>query len=250
MVPIYASIRDKARKVVANYSRPDLYKYFPFENKISNTFFKTDPDIIKLKTFVSKHLKDNFGHGFKHAMKVSLDAGTLIVIEGMFAGYTKEFINRRVVLVQCAGLLHDFMRKKKNHAKEGSIFARKLLKNYQLKSDEIEDICLAIKNHEAFTRTVYTGSEQGKLVSNCLYDADKFRWGPDNFTDTVWEIVSSLNIPLEKFYELFPAGMKKIEDIKSTFRTKTGKKYGPEFIDTGIVVGDKIYKIIEDELKA
>jgi hypothetical protein len=36
--------------------------------------------------------------------------------------------------------------------------------------------------------------------------------------------------------------MKGIERIKETFRTVTGKRYGPEFIDQGIRIGDSIYE--------
>ena len=36
--------------------------------------------------------------------------------------------------------------------------------------------------------------------------------------------------------------MKGIEKIKETFRTATGKRYGPEFIDQGIAIGNAIYE--------
>jgi hypothetical protein len=35
--------------------------------------------------------------------------------------------------------------------------------------------------------------------------------------------------------------MNGIEKIKGTFRTDTGKRYGPEFIDHGITIGKVIY---------
>jgi hypothetical protein len=36
--------------------------------------------------------------------------------------------------------------------------------------------------------------------------------------------------------------MRGIEKIKGTFRTATGKRYGPEFIDQGITIGNAIYE--------
>ena len=38
-----------------------------------------------------------------------------------------------------------------------------------------------------------------------------------------------------------------LEKIKDTFRTPTGRKYGPQFIDLGLCVGEDIYKFIQSE---
>jgi hypothetical protein len=35
--------------------------------------------------------------------------------------------------------------------------------------------------------------------------------------------------------------MKGIEKIKETFRTATGKRYGPEFIDQGLAIGNALF---------
>ena len=87
-------------------------------------------------------------------------------------------------------------------------------------------------------------STAGRLVSDCLYDADKFRWGPDNFSDTLWEMVSFMNPPLSVFVSRYPSGMETLFKIRSTFRSRTGKKYGPQFIDLGLAVGNELYKVI------
>jgi hypothetical protein len=81
-----------------------------------------------------------------------------------------------------------------------------------------------------------------ELISNSLYDADKFRWGPDNFTTTLWLMLDSNDMPVEKLYKNFLGNLKYIQSVKATFRTQTGKKYGPEFIDIGIKIGRAIYK--------
>ena len=111
-------------------------------------------------------------------------------------------------------LLHDIKRKMKQHAIEGAVYARKVLRAYTYTPDEIEDICHAIRNHEAFQPTENINTLEGKLVSDCLYDADKFRWGPDNFLDTVWEMVSYYNPPLSDFLERYPRGMEEIRKIR------------------------------------
>jgi hypothetical protein len=43
-------------------------------------------------------------------------------------------------------------------------------------------IVAAIRNHEAFRKILESEDKSARLVSDSLYDADKFRWGPDNFT--------------------------------------------------------------------
>jgi hypothetical protein len=36
--------------------------------------------------------------------------------------------------------------------------------------------------------------------------------------------------------------MEFLKKIKDTFRTPTGRKYGPGFIDLGVAIGDELYK--------
>ena len=45
----------------------------------------------------------------------------------------------------------------------------------------------------------------------------------------------------------YPQGMEGLEKIKTTFRTPTGKKYGPRFIDLGLAIGEKLYAVIQSE---
>jgi hypothetical protein len=44
----------------------------------------------------------------------------------------------------------------------------------------------------------------------------------------------------------FPEGMVGISGIKKTFRTETGKIYGPEFIELGLKIGEKIYQFLKE----
>ncbi|MEJ2116688.1 MAG: hypothetical protein P8Y36_01810, partial [Alphaproteobacteria bacterium] len=60
------------------------------------------------------------------------------------------------------------------------MYAETFLTDFSFSNDEIADICLAIGNHEAFKPTVSCRSHLGRILSDCLFDADKFRWGPDN----------------------------------------------------------------------
>lgn len=244
---IYTRIRERAREIVSQYPAPPFYQAHSLANQLSRRYLKTNPFIIKLRAFVAEHLKDNFGHGLKHAIRVASDAGALMIIENKLVGHSDNFTNRRVTIVQCAGLLHDIKRSQENHAIKGAAYARQILKLYPFEPAEVDDICRAIRNHEAFKKTVKASTTEGALVSDCLYDADKFRWGPDNFTDTIWAMVSFHNIPVAEFMDLYPEGMEKLAKIKDTFRTKTGKKYGPQFIDIGLAIGKELLKVINSE---
>jgi hypothetical protein len=243
----YAPIRKRALQIVSHYPSPDFYQDHCLSNELSRHYFETNPFTVQLRAFVARKLEDDFGHGLEHAVKVAMDAGALMIIENKLVGASNDLINRRVIIVQCAALLHDIKRKQENHAVRGAAYARKVLKTYPFDPDEIEDICLAIRNHEAFKNTVKSNTLQGSLVSDCLYDADKFRWGPDNFSDTVWTMASFFKIPVVKFMELYPGGMETVAKIRHTFRTDTGKKYGPQFIDIGLAIGEELFDVIHTE---
>jgi hypothetical protein len=40
--------------------------------------------------------------------------------------------------------------------------------------------------------------------------------------------------------------MEGIAAIKETFRTETGKIYGPEFIELGLKIGRKVYQFLQE----
>lgn len=206
--------------------------------------FETNPIIGRIRHRVAENLVANMGHGQKHTRKVAIDAGALMFIEGKRSGYQDAFLNRRMFLAQCAGILHDAKRKEKDHAIRGAEYARIVLRRLPLQLHEIEDVASAIRNHEAFKSLAKINTIEGKLVSDCLYDADKFRWGSDNFEDTVWAMVRFFQTPLSCFMAQYSKGLKMIELIKPTFRSHTGKIYGPEFIDIGLDIGREIYKMI------
>ncbi|MBW2680633.1 MAG: hypothetical protein JRD01_07765 [Deltaproteobacteria bacterium] len=44
--------------------------------------------------------------------------------------------------------------------------------------------------------------------------------------------------------ELYPGGMNIVAKIRPTFRTDTGKKYGPQFIDIGLAIGKELFDVI------
>lgn len=250
MQPIYHQIRQRARQIILRHPTPDFYHDHSMDDEVSKQFFDGSRVIKKLLSFLAGTLENDFGHGLMHAVKVSHDAGTLMVIEARQKGYDGDSLSRLVCLAQTAGLLHDVKRKKKDHSAHAAVHAKKMLKKYPFSDEEIHHISSAIQNHEAFKEPVRSNSAEGQLISNCLYDADKFRWGPDNFHDTLWDMISFFNPPLTKFMEGYPQGMEKIKSIKTTFRTATGRKYGPQFIDLGLAIGEELFEVIQAEFSA
>ena len=244
---VYARLRERAHQIASRFPLPDNYQDHSLANQLSRKKFETNRLVKELRAFVAEKIDEDYGHGLEHSKKVAIDAGALMIIENKKAGYSDEYTNRRMIVVQCAGLLHDIKRKQHDHAVEGASFARKVLKRYSLFPAEIEDICMAIRNHEAFKSAAEADTIEGALVSDCLYDADKFRWGPDNFTDTVWAMVGYSKMPVSKFMNLYPKGMERLAKIKSTFRTDTGKKYGPQLIDMGLAIGKELFNVINTE---
>jgi hypothetical protein len=59
-------------------------------------------------------------------------------------------------------------------------------------------------------------------------------------------MVESENIPFQTFSDNFLNGMRFIEKIKNTFRTATGRLYGPEFIDQGLAIRRTLYRHISE----
>ncbi|MEI7589967.1 MAG: hypothetical protein WCJ49_01415, partial [Deltaproteobacteria bacterium] len=72
----------------------------------------------------------------------------------------------------------------------------------------------------------------------------KFRWGPDNFTDTLWEILQEMDFSFDKLLAHWQHGIRGINNIKDSFRTITGKLYGPDFVDRGLKIGETIFTYV------
>lgn len=247
MDPIYQSLKQRTREIVSQFPRPGFYRRFSTEIAYALSFLESNRSLLTLKKSLSVQLEENIGHGFEHAEKVAVDAGALMIIEGRAAGYSRVYIDRLILLVQAAALLHDICRVEDNHAQKGADKAREHLAGYPLTDEELNHICRAIYNHEAFKKILPIKTHAGRLVSGCLYDADKFRWGSDNFSFTLWDMLTFSNVPVPEFVSRYADGLKTLVQIRNTFRTRTGKTYGPGFIDTGLAIGKKLQMAMETE---
>ncbi len=256
MNEIYLQLREESRRIISTLPGPKFCRIFFREITYSRQMLYSDPLLIRIKKEINPIVEDDFGHGMRHSDLVCVDAGAIIQIEmGNKPGqsmFQPCKIRKKILLVQVAGLLHDVKRKQKKHAEKGAEFAKTFLSTggYPFSAKEINTISIAIKEHEAFSKSKKAtrgSSESASLISNALYDADKFRWGADNFTHTVWDMVTFLDLPAREFIRRYPDGMATLAKIKSTFRTKPGQSYGPDFINIGIEAGNRLFKIIKQK---
>lgn len=239
--PIYHRLKEKAHSAAEKIGRPSFYRKYGRELKRSSAAFSKSGIIDICRSRIDES-KLHPAHGAEHLEKVAIEAGAVLRIEHEETGRPGGDIEGLMLCAQIAGLLHDVKRLEKDHTVSGSIEAGRILRGLDLSSSLKKYVTAAIRNHEAFKEVLASKNEQAKLISDSLYDADKFRWGPDNFTVTLWRILESTDMPAETLYCSFREKMEWITRIKETFRTETGKKYGPEFIDFGIRIGDEIYK--------
>lgn len=240
MEELYRKLRDFSLQVAGRLEQPGFYRAFPGEISRAETALAGDGLIRTCRGQLDESLLE-CAHGLCHCEAVARDAGALVMIEGKERGIGGEELGRLAEAAMIAGLLHDIKRREQDHAVLGSLEAERILNGLSFDRRMTGYITYAIRNHEAFKTACDLGDEAGCLVSDALYDADKFRWGPENFTTTLWLLVDGRGTSPAKLHEVFREKMKGIESIKDTFRTPTGRRYGPEIIDQGIGVGNAIY---------
>ena len=249
MKDIYEEMIAASREIAASFPQPRFYLCCKEALDLSRTLFNEDAQVMKCRTVIQSELKGNASHGIDHSEKVALEAGALACIEGKRLSLDEPLGREACLLAQISGLLHDLRRGEKDHAKAGASAASRILGESCIFPEKEEYIVQAIANHEAFVEPRRMDSPVGQMISDALYDADKFRWGPDNFTLTLWEMLRFSKASLVPLIGRFPKKMEGISWIKETFRTETGKTYGPEFIDLGLKIGEKIYHLLQDRFR-
>jgi len=223
MDPEYARAIDLSQKIAAEVGTPRFYLEREREIALSRAMFSSEP-LVKEGLRVIEEQRDCLGHGLTHVRKVATDVGALILIEqgGVSADTDVRLL---VLLAHLAALLHDIRRSEKNHAERGAEAAIEILASFAIRDDERAEIAGAIRNHEAF-------------------QPFRVEWapgGPDNFTETLWAMVIPLGIPLRTILPRFLSGLEGIQKIRGSFRTATGREYGPDFIDRGLEIGRRLY---------
>jgi HD superfamily phosphodiesterase len=226
-------------EIASELGPPRFYLQHRREMERSLRLFEDAPMVGHCLGIVGKY-GDCYGHGLLHVRKVAIDAGAIILTELDRAPSAGD-PERAVLMAHLAGLLHDIKRAERDHARAGAREASGILTTFALNGRECSAIVQAIANHEAFQIPAALDDPAEQLLSDALYDADKFRWGPDNFTETLWAMLAARNASIAAALPRFPKGMEALRNIRDTFRTATGRAYGPEFIDLGLEVGLRFY---------
>jgi hypothetical protein len=245
-VDIYDEMMNCSRAIAASFPDPHFYESCAAQLADSRRIYRQAPLVGRCRKAIVRDLAGNPSHGLDHAEKVALEAGALVLAEAAGIGLEGSEADEIAALAQVAGLLHDMRRGNKDHARTGAVAAGLLLDSLGVPEKNREYVVQAIANHEAFIEPSAIASALGKLLSDTLYDADKFRWGPDNFTVTLWEMLRFSRASVIAVIPRFPEGMEGIARIKDTFRSHTGRVFGPEFIDLGLAVGKKIYEFLRE----
>jgi hypothetical protein len=238
--PEYRHAQEIARRITVEVGDPFFYSEQRKAVEASGRLFWEHP-LVRGAIAILGDDPERKGHGLSHITKVAIDAGAIILVELEKKG-APERVLRLVALAHVAGVLHDIKREEKDHARKGAEEAGRLLQPFDLSEGEISAIANAIANHEAFRPVLPLDDPDWQLLSDVLYDADKFRWGPDNFSEMLWDMVSRRNVPLSAVLGRFLKGMEGIGRIRETFRSETGRRYGPDFIDRGMEIGRRLYE--------
>ncbi len=236
----YLEAQRICERIVSEMDTPLFYVDKAEEVEASRNAFESDAAVRRGISMVEER-GDVLGHGLSHVRKVAVDAGALALIEAD-GGATREERERVLLLVHLAGVLHDIRREQPEHAQRSADEAAVILEDFNLEAGERAAIVQAIRNHEAFKPAVPLKDTSLQVLSDALYDADKFRWGPDNFTETVWMMVAPFKVPLPSLLAHFEASLEGIARIMDTFRTPTGREYGPDFIARGLLIGERLYR--------
>jgi len=238
---VYKRLQETAHRIAKTLPVPSFYDRHASAIRFADDHLATSELLHQCRTYLDESQLE-CAHGLCHCESVARDAGALILIEAPVRQIAAKDAAGLFLAAELAGLLHDIKRKEKDHALLGSIEAERILADLGMEKSYRKYIADAIRNHEAFKATTDADDEAGRLVSDALYDADKFRWGPENFTTTLWTIVQANETPPESLHKVFQEKMQGIERIKGTFRTRTGLRFGPEIIDQGLTIGNAIYK--------
>jgi hypothetical protein len=186
----YSRAIDLCRAIAVEVGAPRFYLEKAQEVALSRELFAGEPlNAVALKIVAEREASP--GHGLIHIEKVAVDSGALVLIEE--GGKIPDArVRRLVLLAHLAGIFHDICRSETEHAGRGAEEVKKFLPSFSLQESECADIIHAIRNHEAFQPYPNRSGGTSQLLSDVLYDADKFRWGPDNFTETIWAMILPL----------------------------------------------------------
>lgn len=232
MDPRITELKRHARDLAASRPQPAFVLDCAEEISHASNLFFDHPLMQKLQSDALGFLNDPCGIGVEHGKRVAIDAAALVLAEP--SGLNQEERRRLCLLAEIAGLLHDALRHEDDHAEKGADLCLRILRGYALAPEERIWIAQAVALHETSLPLADGGPETARLLTGAVHDADCFRFGPDIFTATLWELCDCDEWSLEEIARIFPEGTKRSQSCVKRFRTEQGRKYGPGLMAEGI----------------
>ena len=248
MDPRIIDLKRRARDLAASRPQPAFVLDCAEEiNHASNLFFD-NALLLRLQSDALGFLNDPCALGVEHGKRVAIDAAALVLAEP--TGLTQEERRRTALLAEMAGLLHDALRHEEDHAEKGADLCLRILRGYALAPEERLWIAQAVALHEASLPLADVGPEQVRLLIGAVHDADRFRFGPDIFAATLWELCECDDWTLEEIARAFPEGPRRAAACADRFRTEQGRRYGPGLLAEGISLAKDYVRMFDQLLAA
>lgn len=246
MDPRIPELKRRAKELAACRPQPAFLMECAEEIGHASALFFDHPMMLRLQSDALGFLNESCGLGVEHGKRVAIDAAALALAEP--SGFATEERRRLALLAQMAGLLHDALRHEDDHADKGADLCLRLLRGYALEPEERLWIAQAVALHEVALPLAGEGPEAARLIHGAVHDADCFRFGPDIFTATLWELCECDEWPLERIAAKYPEGCRRAEACRGRFRTELGRKYGPAMLDEGQALAREHVRMFEQLL--
>ncbi len=137
------------------------------------------------------------------------------------------------LLAILAGLLHDATRLDEDGEAKAAELSRSILAQYPLTDEERDIIARAIRDHEIRDGYIPPCDPRAALLSAALYDADKFRYGPDIYVTSLWEFCDYEDMPTPHALKCLSAAENRLPELSGTFRSRPGRSFGEEHLECG-----------------
>jgi hypothetical protein len=246
MDPRIIEMKRRARELAA--SRPQNAFALDCAEELghASTLFFEHPLMQRLQSDALGYLNEPCGIGVEHGKRVAIDAAALLLAEP--AGLDPEERRRLALLAEMAGLLHDALRFEDDHAEKGADLCMRLLRGYPIAPEERLWIAQAVALHETALPLAEAGPQAAQMLSGVVHDADRFRFGPDIFAATLWELCDCDEWTFEAIAAAYPQGAAHAATLRTGFRTEQGRKYGPALIDEGLSLAQEHTRLFEQLL--
>lgn len=239
-------IKRRARDLVAARPLPAFCLDCAEELGHASSLFFDHPLMLRLQADALGFLNEACGLGVEHGKRVAIDAAAIVLAEP--SDLSADERRRLSLLAEMAGLLHDALRFEDDHAEKGADLCMRILRGYALEPEERLWIAQAVALHESPLPMADTGPLGARLLAGALHDADRFRFGPDIFSATLWELCDCDEWPLEDIARKFPEGPAMAARLKDSFRTVQGASYGPALLAEGLALAEGCQRLFAQAL--